>query len=170
MEDKPDGVHARMEKYLLRKAFDVADHPYLPESVLWRQKEQFSDGVGYDWVDGLRAYAQQVEPSSFQHSHGPWSHSQSCEQQECICNCVVQQVNQGTWHCAHAALHSCQKRKWVMVHSDPDRSQIVDGGIVSSSQHRSFIPKPARTCSCREQAVGHQCITYPTQMCRLRLA
>lgn len=48
-----------MEKYLLRKAFDDPDDPYLPEEVLWRQKEQFSDGVGYDWVDGLREYAEQ---------------------------------------------------------------------------------------------------------------
>ena len=31
-----------LEKYLLRKAFDTPDDPYLPESVLWRQKEQFS--------------------------------------------------------------------------------------------------------------------------------
>ena len=26
--------------------------PYLPSSILWRQKEQFSDGVGYSWIDG----------------------------------------------------------------------------------------------------------------------
>jgi asparagine synthase (glutamine-hydrolysing) len=58
MADKPDGVHARMEKHVLRAAFAGGD--YLPESVLWRQKEQFSDGVGYDWVDGLKAYAERV--------------------------------------------------------------------------------------------------------------
>lgn len=58
--DKPDGKHARIEKYLLRKAFDRPEHPYLPEDVLWRQKEQFSDGVGYDWVDGLKIHAQKV--------------------------------------------------------------------------------------------------------------
>jgi asparagine synthetase B (glutamine-hydrolysing) len=60
MADKPDGMHPRMEKYLLRKAFDRPDSPYLPESVLWRQKEQFSDGVGYDWVDRLRDYSHEV--------------------------------------------------------------------------------------------------------------
>lgn len=60
MGSKPDGVHKKMEKYILRKAFDVAEDPYLPAEVLWRQKEQFSDGVGYDWVDGLRDYAHQV--------------------------------------------------------------------------------------------------------------
>jgi asparagine synthase (glutamine-hydrolysing) len=58
--NKPDGVHPRMEKYVLRKAFDRPDDPYLPEEVLWRQKEQFSDGVGYDWVDGLKDYADEV--------------------------------------------------------------------------------------------------------------
>ncbi len=39
-----------MEKWILRKAFE----DYLPESVAWRQKEQFSDGVGYSWIDSLR--------------------------------------------------------------------------------------------------------------------
>jgi len=55
---KPDGEHPRIEKYLLRKAFDTPENPYLPADVLWRQKEQFSDGVGYDWVDSLKAYAE----------------------------------------------------------------------------------------------------------------
>ena len=58
-----DGKHKKMEKYILRKAFDVASDPYLPEEVLWRQKEQFSDGVGYDWVDGLRDYSHMVGAS-----------------------------------------------------------------------------------------------------------
>ena len=34
--------------------------PYLPQEVLFRQKEQFSDGVGYDWIDGLKAHAEHV--------------------------------------------------------------------------------------------------------------
>ena len=40
----------RMEKWVLRKAFES----YLPKNVVWRQKEQFSDGVGYDWIDTLK--------------------------------------------------------------------------------------------------------------------
>lgn len=60
VKDKPDGIHRRIEKYILRKAFDTPENPYLPESVLFRQKEQFSDGVGYDWVDGLKDYASEV--------------------------------------------------------------------------------------------------------------
>ncbi|HEX2566604.1 MAG TPA: asparagine synthase B [Burkholderiales bacterium] len=44
----------RIEKALLREAFAGA----LPERILWRQKEQFSDGVGYSWIDSLKAYAE----------------------------------------------------------------------------------------------------------------
>ncbi|MCF0172578.1 MAG: asparagine synthase B [Bacteroidales bacterium] len=40
-----------IEKKLLRQAF----MDMLPESVAWRQKEQFSDGVGYSWIDTLKA-------------------------------------------------------------------------------------------------------------------
>ena len=52
----------RIEKYILRKAFDTTDEPgikpYLPEKILWRQKEQFSDGVGYGWIDALKDNAE----------------------------------------------------------------------------------------------------------------
>jgi len=44
----------RIEKAVLREAFEG----YLPESILWRQKEQFSDGVGYGWIDNLKAHAE----------------------------------------------------------------------------------------------------------------
>jgi len=40
----------KMEKWVLRKTFEK----YLPKSVAWRQKEQFSDGVGYSWIDNLK--------------------------------------------------------------------------------------------------------------------
>lgn len=51
-----------MEKYILRKAFDCSPDgkPYLPRSILWRQKEQFSDGVGYSWIDGMKEHAAAV--------------------------------------------------------------------------------------------------------------
>lgn len=48
----------RMEKHHLRRAFDTPHKPYLPDEVLWRQKEQFSDGVGYGWIDALRDHAE----------------------------------------------------------------------------------------------------------------
>jgi asparagine synthase (glutamine-hydrolysing) len=51
MVDKASG---RIEKAVLREAFEG----YLPKEILWRQKEQFSDGVGYGWIDGLKAHAE----------------------------------------------------------------------------------------------------------------
>lgn len=47
----------RIEKWVMRRAFDDEDNPYLPKHILYRQKEQFSDGVGYSWIDGLKAHA-----------------------------------------------------------------------------------------------------------------
>lgn len=93
----------RIEKWVLRKAFDDEEHPYLPkvrkrikysisrgkmslilillqlimlpladvciyhlQHILYRQKEQFSDGVGYSWIDGLKEHAaQHVSHSSY---------------------------------------------------------------------------------------------------------
>ena len=44
----------KVEKYMLRKAFTG----YIPKEILWRQKEQFSDGVGYGWIDHLKKHAE----------------------------------------------------------------------------------------------------------------
>ncbi|KAL7753497.1 asparagine synthetase [Sorochytrium milnesiophthora] len=68
----------RMEKYILRKAFDVIEghdddndgQAYLPSDILWRQKEQFSDGVGYSWIDTLREHAANaVSDAKWKHRH-----------------------------------------------------------------------------------------------------
>lgn len=40
----------KMEKWILRKAFEDC----LPAEIVWRQKEQFSDGVGYNWINSLK--------------------------------------------------------------------------------------------------------------------
>ncbi|KAG6411924.1 hypothetical protein SASPL_124578 [Salvia splendens] len=54
---KPD--QGRIEKWIIRRAFDDEERPYLPKHILYRQKEQFSDGVGYSWIDGLKAHAEE---------------------------------------------------------------------------------------------------------------
>ena len=51
-KDKMCG-NGKIEKHILREAFE----DYLPEEVAWRQKEQFSDGVGYSWIDTLKETA-----------------------------------------------------------------------------------------------------------------
>ena len=56
----------RMEKWVVRKAFES----YLPESVAWRQKEQFSDGVGYSWIDTLKELVEEaVSDEKLQNAH-----------------------------------------------------------------------------------------------------
>jgi asparagine synthase (glutamine-hydrolysing) len=45
-------VPGRIEKHILREAFE----DLLPESIAWRQKEQFSDGVGYGWIDAVKDF------------------------------------------------------------------------------------------------------------------
>jgi asparagine synthase (glutamine-hydrolysing) len=67
----------RIEKYILRKAFDTSDEPgaepYLPEKILWRQKEQFSDGVGYGWIDALKDNAEkQVSDEDMKNPKPEW--------------------------------------------------------------------------------------------------
>ncbi|MGX7668397.1 asparagine synthase B [Flavobacterium pedocola] len=65
-EEKMPKTYDGIEKYILRKAFDTPEQPYLPEAILWRQKEQFSDGVGYNWIDTLIEYCtSQVSDEAF---------------------------------------------------------------------------------------------------------
>ena len=65
------GDKNKIEKYILRNAFYEDDNgePYLPDDILWRQKEQFSDGVGYRWIDGLKEFIEsQISDTDFEES------------------------------------------------------------------------------------------------------
>lgn len=56
----------RMEKWLLRTAFQ----DLLPSQVVWRQKEQFSDGVGYGWIDLLKdVTSQNISDDQMKNAH-----------------------------------------------------------------------------------------------------
>ncbi len=64
--DKMVAKEQNMEKWVVRKAFE----DYLPESVAWRQKEQFSDGVGYSWIDTLKDVVdQEVSDEQMANAH-----------------------------------------------------------------------------------------------------
>jgi len=63
--DKMTGP-GKMEKWVLRKAAE----DLLPPEILWRQKEQFSDGVGYNWIDTLKKVAEEkVSDEDFIKAH-----------------------------------------------------------------------------------------------------
>ena len=65
-QDKMCGSNGKMEKHILRECFES----YLPESVVWRQKEQFSDGVGYSWIDTLKEVAaEQISDQQLETAH-----------------------------------------------------------------------------------------------------
>jgi asparagine synthase (glutamine-hydrolysing) len=49
-------IGKKIEKSILREAF----RSLLPDEILWRQKEQFSDGVGYGWIDCLKQQAEEL--------------------------------------------------------------------------------------------------------------
>jgi len=59
-------TNGKMEKQLLREVFS----DYLPESILWRQKEQFSDGVGYNWIDTLKKVSEEeITDNQMENAH-----------------------------------------------------------------------------------------------------
>ncbi|MDO5570678.1 MAG: asparagine synthase B [Bacteroidales bacterium] len=63
-KDKMAG-NGKMEKWVLRKAFE----DIIPKEIAWRQKEQFSDGVGYSWIDSLKALtAEKVSDEMMEHA------------------------------------------------------------------------------------------------------
>ncbi|KAG9302496.1 hypothetical protein G9A89_007200 [Geosiphon pyriformis] len=108
----------RMEKYILRKAFDVStignSPPYLPDNILWRQKEQFSDGVGYSWIDSLKEAAEfHVTDAQLAHAARKWPNDtpntkeaywyreqfESWFPQEACASSVVRWIPRSDWGC-----------------------------------------------------------------------
>jgi asparagine synthase (glutamine-hydrolysing) len=75
-EEKQALSYKGIEKYILRKAFDIKEDPYLPDEILWRQKEQFSDGVGYSWIDELISYCEtQVSDLELEKAYTKYPHN-----------------------------------------------------------------------------------------------
>ncbi len=79
----------RIEKYILRKAFDTSDEPgakpYLPHHILYRQKEQFSDGVGYGWIDALKDNAElQVTDEMMKNPKPEWGTDVPDTKEACV--------------------------------------------------------------------------------------
>ena len=115
----------RCEKFILREAFAEGD--YLPEEVLWRQKEQFSDGVGYSWIDGLKALAEEkVTDKELEEAAILWPHN-TPESKEAI---LYRKIYDQTY--SHP---SCEKLvlRWVpRWQKDKDPSGRANDSHVSS--------------------------------------
>lgn len=81
-----------IEKYILRAAFDDRENPYLPSEILWRQKEQFSDGVGYGWIDGLKEWAERdVSDESFASAADRFSYNTPATKEAYLYRCLFEE-------------------------------------------------------------------------------
>ncbi|AOW27894.1 asparagine synthetase [glutamine-hydrolyzing] 2 [Candida albicans P57072] len=113
----------KIEKYILRKAFDTSDEPdvkpYLPEEILWRQKEQFSDGVGYSWIDGLKDTAEKmVSDEEFAHPKPEWGDDIPTTKEAYWYRCKFDKMFNGSKAAASTVMRWIPKAEWG-CHADP---------------------------------------------------
>ena len=132
-----------MEKTALRNAFDG----YLPDSILWRQKEQFSDGVGYGWIDGLKAYAAtHVSDKDFARAAARFDINPPLSKEAYVYRCIFEQYFPGP-ACAStvAGGKSIACSSPVAIAWDKSFSARADpsGRAVAAVHHASLIKSPA---------------------------
>tara|TARA_R110000868_G_scaffold70988_8_gene208328 strand:+ start:4984 stop:6570 length:1587 start_codon:yes stop_codon:yes gene_type:complete len=105
----------RMEKDVLRAAF--VEGEWLPESVLWRQKEQFSDGVGYSWIDMLKDLGERtVDDASFSKASEIYPHNTPMTKEAFLFRGIFQDLY------GHAGMVKNVSRwipKWQDYNADP---------------------------------------------------
>lgn len=112
-----------IEKYVLRKAFDTSDDPsakpYLPDEILWRQKEQFSDGVGYSWIDGLKDAAEAaVSDEDFANPKPEWGDDVPQTKEAYWYRCKFDEMFLGSKAAASTVMRWIPKAEWG-CHADP---------------------------------------------------
>lgn len=113
----------KIEKYILRKAFDTSDEPdvkpYLPEEILWRQKEQFSDGVGYSWIDGLKDAAEAaVSDEELANPKAEWGDDIPQTKEAYWYRCKFDEIFGGSKAAASTVMRWIPKAEWG-CHADP---------------------------------------------------
>lgn len=113
----------RIEKHILRKAFDTLDEPntkpYLPDEILWRQKEQFSDGVGYSWIDGLKDAAEAaVSDEELANPKPEWGDDIPTTKEAYWYRCKFDELFGGSKAAASTVMRWIPKAEWG-CHADP---------------------------------------------------
>lgn len=123
-EDKLIDMKAgRIEKYILRKAFDTLDdpslRPYLPQEILWRQKEQFSDGVGYSWIDGLKDHAEaKISEEQLGSPKPAWGSDIPTTKEAYWYRCIFDEMFNNSAAAASTVMRWIPKAEWG-CHADP---------------------------------------------------
>lgn len=110
----------RIEKHILRAAF--ADN-YLPDEVIWRQKEQFSDGVGYAWIDTIREYAaSHVSDEEFANAAGDFPVNTPTTKEAFYYRAIFEEHFPGE-HCAKTVKRWIPRRDWGCPEDPSGRAQ-----------------------------------------------
>ncbi|GEQ71062.1 hypothetical protein JCM33374_g4743 [Metschnikowia sp. JCM 33374] len=127
-------AEGKIEKYILRKAFDTTDEPdvkpYLPEEILWRQKEQFSDGVGYSWIDGLKDAAEAaVSDEDLANPKPEWGDDIPQTKEAYWYRCKFDDMFNGSKAAASTVMRWIPKAEWG-CHADPS------GRYASTHDHK----------------------------------
>tara|TARA_Y100000389_G_scaffold178256_1_gene191243 strand:- start:4524 stop:6293 length:1770 start_codon:yes stop_codon:yes gene_type:complete len=91
----------QIEKDILRSSFDLLDEngkEYLPNDILWRQKEQFSDGVGYSWVDTLKQNCElKISDDDFNNKQMYYKHNTPITKEGCYYRMIFNEYF--PWNC-----------------------------------------------------------------------
>lgn len=126
----PDGK--RLEKWYLREAFK----DLLPEGIITRQKEQFSDGVGSRWIDSLKEHAEKQVSSKEMENHT--FHFQPPKTKEAFYYRTIAHELFGENNAMHytdetVACSSTTAAKWMNIANDPSgqlcKKRIADTGV-----------------------------------------
>lgn len=69
------------EKYILRKSFESLK--YIPDSILWREKDAFSDGCGYSWIPRLQEFIKkEISDEDYNQNHNKYIHNMPLTKEE----------------------------------------------------------------------------------------
>ena len=114
----------KIEKFILRNAFDVPSKPYLPDEILWRQKEQFSDGVGYSWIDSLIQNAtEQITDVEFQNAEFIYPHNPPSTKEAYLYRKIFEEFYTGR---SNTVAKWVPQTNWDNVDADPSgRAQTI---------------------------------------------
>ncbi|EIE90902.1 hypothetical protein G6F46_003460 [Rhizopus delemar] len=122
MHDRAQGL---IEKYVLRKAFDDPQDPYLPHEILWRQKEQFSDGVGYSWIDSLKEISERkISDALFAEAAQRWKNDVPSTKEAYMYRCLFEE-----WFpqsaCTASVVRWVPRMDWGCSEDPSGRAQTV---------------------------------------------
>lgn len=113
---------SKMEKYILRCAFA---NNYIPDEVIWRQKEQFSDGVGYSWNDSIRRYATaQVTDEEFAKAAETFPINTPKTKEAFYYRAIFEEMFPGE-HCARTVKYWTPRTDWGCPEEPSGRAQSV---------------------------------------------